>query len=431
MNPRFVIDIDWERLDSGPPEERATFGAIGLRAGDEWLSEAHDRFVNRVRQKVHLSGYQLAHWLAWNWWRLRWEPRRRSLSWKMAHRLPTIGGGYVWPNVACDSDGEMVLLQASPTQVRASEPLRYVAEAGVVVSASEFESGVEQFINRILGQLRAEDVKDTNLERIWSHVLEERCDPESATYRRLEASMGFDPDQAVEGAVLGLISDTQALGANGVAELAAGLLPGTSAPGSSELKEIANTSGHDIDLGSIPQVQIEDQTIQSVGRPTWFVANTAARSLRNMSGLGEGLLDNRRLAELAGVSPEVLCGDASPTPFSFALNGGGEAARLVLQSPIVTNRRFALARLIGDRILANAQEPLIPVMRSHSHRQKRQRAFAAELLCPFEFAKRLIDTDFSVESQEQVAADYQVSPMLVRTQLVNNGFLPCETLDDF
>ncbi|MBN2497985.1 MAG: hypothetical protein JXR96_25550 [Deltaproteobacteria bacterium] len=431
MSLRFVIEIDWERLDSGPPEERATFGAIGLRAGDVWLSEAHDRFVNSVRQKVHLSGYLLAHWLAWNWWRLRWEPRRRSLAWKMAHRLPTIGGGYVWPNVDFDGDGERVLLKATPTRACASEPLRYVTEAGVVVSAPESEYGIEQFIDCILGKLRSEDVRQTHLESTWAHVVNERKDAEFARYRRIEAAMGYDPGEAAESAVQSLVSETKVLGEDGVAELAAGSVTGVPAPGSKELREIADRSGYDVDLGSIPREPIGNQAGQDVGKPSWLGAHHAARDFRNRCGLGGGVLTNQRLAELAGVSSAVLPGDATSAPFSFALDGGSETARLVLQSPIVTSRRFALARLIGDRILAKVQEPLVPIMRSYTYRQKRQRAFAAELLCPFEHASQLFDSDFSVDSQEQVAAEYQVSPMLVRTQLVNNGFLPRETLDDF
>ena len=70
-------------------------------------------------------------------------------------------------------------------------------------------------------------------------------------------------------------------------------------------------------------------------------------------------------------------------------------------------------------------------MRSYSYRQKRQRAFAAEILCPFEHASELLDADYSEESQERVAAEYQVSTLLVRTQLVNNGLLGRQALDDF
>ena len=91
MKDRFSIEVDWERLESGSPEDRATYGAIGIRLGNVWLTDAHDVFARRVRSKVYLSGYQLAQWFAWNWWRLRWEPKRQTVEWKMAHRFATIG----------------------------------------------------------------------------------------------------------------------------------------------------------------------------------------------------------------------------------------------------------------------------------------------------------------------------------------------------
>jgi Zn-dependent peptidase ImmA (M78 family) len=102
-----------------------------------------------------------------------------------------------------------------------------------------------------------------------------------------------------------------------------------------------------------------------------------------------------------------------------------------MRSPFVTSRRFDLARLIGDLILDEIDEPLIPIMRSFSYRQKRQRAFAAEFLCPFDHARPQLDIELSEESQECVAAEYRVSPMVVRTQLVNNGLLEREALENF
>ena len=87
VGSRFAIEIEWERLERGLPEESGTFGAIGMRVDTAWLTEAHDTFARRVRQKVHLSGYQLAQWLAWNWWRLRWETKRSYLQLEMDHTL--------------------------------------------------------------------------------------------------------------------------------------------------------------------------------------------------------------------------------------------------------------------------------------------------------------------------------------------------------
>src|SRR5271170_2613800 len=114
VSAEFEIRADWEKLERGTPEDRACFAAIGLRYGNVWLTEAEDAFVNRVRGQVHLSAYRLAEWFAWNWWRLRWEPRTRAVDWAFAHHMTTIGGGYVWPNLTIFSDGERVVWLAKP-----------------------------------------------------------------------------------------------------------------------------------------------------------------------------------------------------------------------------------------------------------------------------------------------------------------------------
>lgn len=431
MSRKFAIDIDWERLERGLPEERATFGAIGLRVDGTWLTEAYDVFVRRVRQKVHLSGYQLAQWLAWNWWRLRWETRRPLLNWRMAHRFTTIGGGYVWPNVDCVSDGERVLLQSFPAPSRGAEPLRYVAEVREALTASEFQAGVGQFVELVLEQLRTEGIQGSNLERIWAYVNEEQSDPDSVWYRRLEAAMGFDPDEAAEEVVNALINEGEALGNNGVAELATGASREEPALSFNEIRDLAASAGYETRLASIPRAPAAALDAQGASNPAWQVGEDVARALRDQEGLGGGHLSDQRLAELAGTDPAVLNGGGADVPFSFALNGGGATARIVLQSPIVISRRFALARLVGDRILQESQEPFIPVMRSYSYRQKLQRAFAAELLCPFKQASEQLDAELTEESQERVANEYRVSPMLVRTQLVNKGVLGRQVLDDF
>src|SRR6266849_10117859 len=122
MPSELSITADPERLDEGPPEERACFAAIGIRYAHLWLTEGYDGFVKKVRSAPLLSGYHLAEWMAWNWWRLRWEPRSNAPDWNFAHRLTTIGEGYVWPNITIFSDGKRVALIARPTRERPSTP---------------------------------------------------------------------------------------------------------------------------------------------------------------------------------------------------------------------------------------------------------------------------------------------------------------------
>ena len=59
-----------------------------------------------------------------------------------------------------------------------------------------------------------------------------------------------------------------------------------------------------------------------------------------------------------------------------------------------------------------------------------QRAFAAELLCPFASVNDMLDADYSEEKQNDVADYFRVSPMTIRTQLVNRRRIDRESAPD-
>jgi len=240
-----IIAADWERLDQGSPEERACFAAIGLRYDDQWLSEGYDSFVNRIRTAPMLSAYHLAQWTAWNWWRLRWEPRSGTEDWPLAHRLSTIGEGYVWPNITIFSDGERVAVIAKPTFERPSTRFRYINDFAAVMPARAFENAVDQFIEQVRGQLRAEGLAETNLDLIWSDVCEERRDGDAVRRRKLEALLGCDPDQANEAAIERLIADAAELGMPAMNEVAADHARGGDLLTADALRDIANGRGFD------------------------------------------------------------------------------------------------------------------------------------------------------------------------------------------
>src|ERR1700733_13990233 len=142
MSAIWSINVDWEPLDQGAAEERAFFAAIGIQAYGIWLTEGLDALSNSVKKAPRLSAYHLAEWMAWNWWRLRWEPRSTKASnWLSSHRMTTIGSGYIWPNITIFSDGERIALISKPTEERPQTPFRYIADVAAVLQAPEFESG--------------------------------------------------------------------------------------------------------------------------------------------------------------------------------------------------------------------------------------------------------------------------------------------------
>ncbi|MFP5337137.1 MAG: ImmA/IrrE family metallo-endopeptidase, partial [Gammaproteobacteria bacterium] len=160
-------------------------------------------------------------------------------------------------------------------------------------------------------------------------------------------------------------------------------------------------------------------------------AGLAAKALRTQERLGCDAIDDAVLAALMGVRAEALTKTNADAvlAISFALKQGAGDDRVLLRSRYATGRRFELARLLGDRLLGKAGDALYPATRSTTYRQKAQRAFAAELLSPFDEVTAMLDGDYSAENQQEVAEHFKVSEMTIRTQLVNHRVLDRDELE--
>jgi hypothetical protein len=424
------IVVSPERLDEGTTEERACFGSVSIRYGNIYLAEGQDGFVNKLRSAPLLSAYHLAEWMAWNWWRLRWEPGSNARDWQFAHRLTTVGEGYVWPNITVFSDGERVAFVARPTRERGSTLFRYLSDAAVVVGVREFEYVTDQFIEQVRGLLRTAEIKESNLDRIWSDVREERQDPNVAKRRKIEALLGYDPGQAAESEIEQLVSDADSLGVVGMSEVAADYPQGGKLLTAKLLREAAISSGFDTE----PQDAVHfaaDVHLPNIGEvPAWQLGAEAAKALRHQENLGSEPIGNEMLAELAGVDRKILSAKTSWPAISFSLDESLAKGRTVLRSKWETGRRFELARLLGDRMVASQSRGIFPATRAHTYRQKMQRSFAAELLSPFEAAEGMLAGDYSMENREDVAEYFRVSELTIRTLLVNHRKLQREDLEE-
>lgn len=172
--------------------------------------------------------------------------------------------------------------------------------------------------------------------------------------------------------------------------------------------------------------------LPAVGQvPGWRRGTAAARALRDQQNLDGTPISNNQLAEMGAISVSALePGQTTNTAFSFALDQSPARGRVVLRSKWEAGRRFELARLIGDRLVSAPGSHLLPATHSVTYRQKYQRAFAAELLCPFDALEHTLRDDYSLEAIQDAAAYFSVSPLTVRTLLVNHERLAREELDE-
>jgi Zn-dependent peptidase ImmA (M78 family) len=75
--------------------------------------------------------------------------------------------------------------------------------------------------------------------------------------------------------------------------------------------------------------------------------------------------------------------------------------------------------------LAQSEDAWLPSTDTKTVRQKVQRAFAAEFLCPIDHLMTFLGDTGITEAALDDAADYfGVSPLAVRSHLENNGILP-------
>lgn len=430
MTSSLTISAGWESLESGPAEERACFAAVGIRAHDKWLTEGRDAIANRLRQQPYLSAYDLAEWLAWNWWRLRWEPRSRAADWDFAHRISSIGGGYIWPDITIFSDGERTAIIAKPTVEQAQTPFRYISDTAEVIPASEFEWELDRFIGEVIERLDGEGVKETNLHTVWKSIREERGNPEEARKRKLEALLGINPDQADEKSIQQLLKDAELLSGSAIEEIAAEHGQGGSILTAAEIMDIARQNGFDGSSNSAARLDTPIQLPNRGQTPAWKIGRDTARALRQQLDLGAQPISDERLAEIGGASTEIISSSQIGPNISFVLNEKNDTSKTVLRSKWRTGRRFEFARLIGDRLTSNAGEILLPATRANTYRQKAQRSFAAEFLSPYEAIEDMLGGDYSNENQLDVAEHYNVSPLTIRTLLVNNGRMDRQDLDE-
>lgn len=416
--------------------EHDTVGRLTIVANGHCATEGMDLRGNALEEGPLVSGYPIAQWLAWNWWRLRWEPpmpksapHRPAESWAMSHMLSTIGSGYCWPDITITSDGFSTELACRAWTDTAHATFRYLGqERTEAVLTSAFDSAVDAFIESVLELLPGRDRAGDSLRSLWAEILQERRDPVVERFRRMEARIGSDPDEREEGEIEALLARAAQLGEAAFEEFASDPFVHTDGNGrllrGQEIEEAARHFG--FHWNPREAVTLHDAPDGSAwgSEPAWKAGQSAARALREQEHLGLEPLTDQRLCDLVGVSEQALETDAAAMKVIAFMLHQQESSSVVLRSRNLPGRRFELARLLGDRTLVG-DGSLFPAASTSSYRQKVQRAFAAELLCPWDAAEPMLHAVVSEDDATDVANYFGVSPLLLMNRILDHGLRIC------
>jgi hypothetical protein len=429
VTSQFSIDItSWLRSSDGPDEFQQTTGLLQVTIGDKVVTRVEDGWSKSVQQFARVSAYPLALWIASSWWRLRWEsqPFRTTpdVSWRMAHEMPGAGYGFLWPLVTFESDGEEISVVCRPSNPLASEPLQYLADFRETIEASRFEKTLDRFVSFVLARLEAVGIGGTHLHDLWSEVQEERTDPLLARGRKLEAQLGYEPGEAPDRLVQRLDALSHRAGLAAVEELA----PVCAGPRPEEtlarIEEFAELSGQEarVSLPCLPPAHTSDLSVP------WERGWSLAREARRVCGFGDRAVSDEKLATLFDVPTETFQKPGTVTtrpPLGLAIrNGKRDRLTLLFRKRNRPALRFEAARFLAEQILVPKEDVWLPATDSSTARQKVQRAFAAEFLCPIDALTEFLNGDFSPEAIEEAGEQFGVSELAVKSHLANHGQIP-------
>ena len=147
------FSLDTQTLQFGFQEEKAAYGVFVVEVNGRCLTECVGE-SGELRSGPHVSGYHVAEWLVWNWWRLCYESRLDvdvPTSWDFAHRMSSIGEGYMWPNIEIYSDGIRAFFDSDSGDESASTPFRYVGGARIEsLPLVKMQGAIDSFVLDIL-----------------------------------------------------------------------------------------------------------------------------------------------------------------------------------------------------------------------------------------------------------------------------------------
>lgn len=411
---------------SGEPEVAATAALLSLTVDNVTLTRNQDIWAKTVRDNVFLSAYPLAMWFASSWWRLNHEPlptQQPGLDWRMAHELGAANHGFVWPRVVFIPDGEAIHVWAGPS-VSAEQSVQYLQglDAPRMVPLGGFQQSVHRFVQSVLARLDARELRGTDLSHLWSILQEDLDDPDAFRRRKLEAELGFDPEECPEAMLRSALQWASQAGEVALSELAPAVVSSGHSPDLMSLGQLADADG----IVGAPSISSDDIDHLEQGAP-WERAVHDARALRRKIGNESNPLPSSQVHQLLGLSSKTL-GNWSPpavrSPVAVAVPKNGHQLKFVPRKRNAVGQRFELARFLGEylRPSTEVRRWLVSTDLSTS-RQKYQRAFAAELLCPLDALLSFLDGDFSTYAIEEAAANFEVSEQVATNLLLNNGVI--------
>lgn len=423
----FQIKQEWIERSLGKfaPALDATLCDIEIYLDSKNITEfAENRYSSE--SAICVPAYDLAEWLAENWWPLIWEPRKtedgqEDQDYVARHSLSSASRGFALPDLRITPNGEFVNLFASPHSVSFAD-VKFVNRASKLLPRGQVAFEFKNFLERTNARLLEKQITGTDFQEAWDSIV--TTDPEEEEYCRYMGALGLSPyaeNEMIDTALLDAAKhlDSHVLMdlclASNESDFQRNVHVAKTAVASAEQNEV-------LDISPITAMPIPAEKLTT---PAYRRGVQAARKIRSNLGIQD--TDPRggdKLFEIIHLQTTQSClsnGCDENTVTGAAIRDGHRAQVALLQDN-EKQRRFAAARSVYAMWTSKRQEKRL-LTQAVTRAQQASRAFAAEMMAPIDLIRTRVRDRILYQSEiRNLSEELYIGADVIAKQAVNNGF---------
>lgn len=423
------FNVDWMEAEGiNGPELAATWANLGIHAGSSTITLVLDERARTVRERVCVSLYPMAEWLASNWWFLASEAespiKHDHAGFRRRHSLAANREGYAYPDLHVFPRGSVTRLVWHRSRIPWAKT-RLLDAGELLIDSAEFLEVCGDFVDCVVARLACLGIEDTLLQQEWNAV--RAADDEEADFCRAAAGLGWDP-YAIDDAKREQVHLLAARFGNAFAEAVPALNADSAIDGCTIIEQALEDarSRNTLRLERLTSVRDRISRPQAARYP-WQAGYELARELRKelllgddpiptMEALAEALDDEA--IDAATQRVRVDGGDAILVD-GLVTSGEGGAPAFAFRPRGEYGRRFHFCRAIAEVLWWPGTDALLT--RAHTERQQGNRAFAAEFLAPSAGLRHSVRrTTLDDDDIDELATEFGVSAAVIAHQVANH-----------
>jgi hypothetical protein len=423
---------DFEILKSwlprpGNSEADATLARLHINVADKCISDFKDS--REIDGSLEIPAYYLAEWIAENWWPLLWEPKKvegveTDGDYVRRHSFLAAQHGFALPNVEIVPLGKLIEISARARESELAR-VRFTEKATVITDRSNVENELRKFVDSVVSRLSEANIRETFLQSAWSLV--SATDDDEELFCRLSGALGVSPYEIDEHFANRFEQLEASIGSKLLLELCQAATP-DSFEGMARITEQAVSLTTNAAVSTLSPLDRFILPSDNLNAPAHRFGVQAANLLRKKLGISDtDIRGATKIFDKLHVDPsrQIIqrVTDFDEISVTGAVVRHDKEMKIGLLQATETKRRFSAARAILSALTADDNESTL-LTSADTRDQQANRAFAAEITCPYAIVKsRAKHNRISSSTISDLAAELHIGQDVVRKRAVDNGLL--------